>query len=59
MVSFRAPKEKHDESSASSRDSTPERLQEEQPDLADAIPDGGLTAWLQVVGSFFLFFNSW
>ena len=22
-------------------------------------PDGGLTAWLQVVGAFFLFFNSW
>ncbi|KIM75826.1 hypothetical protein PILCRDRAFT_78516 [Piloderma croceum F 1598] len=23
------------------------------------IPDGGLTAWLQVIGVFFLFFNSW
>jgi hypothetical protein len=22
-------------------------------------PNGGLTAWLQVVGSFFLFFNTW
>lgn len=22
-------------------------------------PDGGLSAWLQVVGAFFLFFNSW
>ena len=22
-------------------------------------PDGGLTAWVQVAGSFFLFFNSW
>lgn len=22
-------------------------------------PDGGLQAWLQVLGSFFLFFNSW
>lgn len=22
-------------------------------------PDGGFKAWLQVVGSFFLFFNSW
>ena len=22
-------------------------------------PDGGLHAWLQVLGSFFLFFNSW
>lgn len=26
---------------------------------AAAIPDGGLTAWLQVLGAFFLFFNSW
>lgn len=24
-----------------------------------AIPNGGLTAWLQVLGAFFLFFNSW
>ncbi|KAF2457566.1 major facilitator superfamily domain-containing protein [Lineolata rhizophorae] len=24
-----------------------------------AIPDGGLSSWLQVLGSFFLFFNSW
>ncbi len=23
------------------------------------IPDGGLVAWLQVVGAFFLFLNSW
>jgi len=23
------------------------------------IPNGGLTAWLQVAGAFFLFFNSW
>ncbi|KAL5422537.1 hypothetical protein PMIN07_012457 [Paraphaeosphaeria minitans] len=26
---------------------------------AAAIPNGGATAWLQVVGAFFLFFNSW
>jgi hypothetical protein len=25
----------------------------------DEIPDGGLVAWLQVLGSFALFFNSW
>ncbi|GAM84094.1 hypothetical protein ANO11243_020860 [Dothideomycetidae sp. 11243] len=24
-----------------------------------SIPDGGLVAWLQVLGSFFLFFNNW
>ncbi|VDC05950.1 unnamed protein product [Peniophora sp. CBMAI 1063] len=28
------------------------------PPLLD-VPDGGLTAWLQVSGSFFLIFNSW
>ena len=26
---------------------------------AEAPPNGGLKAWTQVVGSFFLFFNSW
>jgi hypothetical protein len=26
---------------------------------ADVIPDGGLIAWLQVLGSFFLFINCW
>lgn len=26
---------------------------------AAAIPNGGLTAWLQVLGAFFLFFNTW
>lgn len=26
---------------------------------SDEIPNGGWLAWLQVVGSFFLFFNSW
>jgi len=26
---------------------------------ASLIPDGGLIAWLQVLGSFFLFFNTW
>jgi hypothetical protein len=24
-----------------------------------SVPNGGLTAWLQVVGGFFLFFNTW
>jgi hypothetical protein len=24
-----------------------------------AIPDGGLVAWLQVLGSFFLWWNTW
>jgi hypothetical protein len=26
---------------------------------ADVIPDGGVVAWLQVLGSFFLFINCW
>jgi len=26
---------------------------------SNAVPNGGLTAWLQVVGSFFLMMNSW
>lgn len=25
----------------------------------DTIPNGGAMAWLQVLGSFFLFFNTW
>lgn len=24
-----------------------------------SIPNGGLTAWLQVLGAFFIFFNTW
>lgn len=28
-------------------------------DIPPQPPDGGLAAWLQVVGAFFLFFNSW
>jgi len=26
---------------------------------AGQIPNGGVAAWLQVLGGFFLFFNSW
>ena len=29
------------------------------PDIIAGPPDGGLLAWTQCVGSFFLFFNSW
>lgn len=28
-------------------------------DDIDLPPNGGFNAWLQVLGSFFLFFNSW
>jgi hypothetical protein len=31
----------------------------EKSSAEDPPPDGGLQAWLQVLGSFFLFFNSW
>lgn len=29
------------------------------PKVPDAPPNGGLVAWLQVLGGFFIFFNSW
>ena len=35
------------------------RIPAENPTVAPKIPDGGLNAWLQVVGSFFWWFNSW
>jgi hypothetical protein len=38
-----------------------EKVQSKKASIRDAssIPDGGLWAWLQVLGAFFLFFNSW
>ncbi|KAI9835599.1 MAG: hypothetical protein M1819_002050 [Sarea resinae] len=36
----------------------PEEVTEEKPPTHD-IPNGGLQAWLQVVGAFFFFFNTW
>ncbi|KAH7138956.1 major facilitator superfamily domain-containing protein [Dendryphion nanum] len=38
-----------------------ERAASKQPSVnnVESIPDGGVTAWLQVLGAFFLFFNSW
>ncbi len=32
---------------------------EAKPAPEEPPPNGGLNAWLQVLGSFFLFFNSW
>jgi hypothetical protein len=32
---------------------------EETPPAQEPPPNGGLDAWLQVLGSFFLLFNSW
>lgn len=31
----------------------------EQAQTTDDIPNGGLVAWLQVLGAFFLWFNTW
>ncbi|TGO53860.1 hypothetical protein BCON_0116g00040 [Botryotinia convoluta] len=36
-----------------------EELPQVAPNPHADIPNGGVVAWLQVVGSFFLFFNSW
>ena len=30
-----------------------------QPNPSDEIPNGGLKAWLQVLGSFMVFLNTW
>lgn len=39
---------------------TPVDKPEQAPPIpANEPPNGGLRAWLQVVGSFFLFFNTW
>lgn len=36
-----------------------EEVMEAKPLAEEPPPNGGLNAWLQVLGSFFLFFNSW
>ena len=41
-----------------SKDAEVTEAKESKPPV-DTIPDGGVIAWLQVLGSFFLFFNSW
>jgi hypothetical protein len=42
-------------------DTALEPVQSRHPSVRDAssIPNGGLWAWLQVLGAFFLLFNSW
>jgi hypothetical protein len=39
--------------------SNPRGLEAAPQSKAPDFPDGGLTAWLQVLGCFFLWFNSW
>lgn len=46
----------------STNSSYPELKDEESPPQlksADGIPNGGLRAWLQVLGSFMVFLNTW
>jgi len=38
---------------------TPENEKQSVRPLANAVPNGGLTAWLQVAGGWMLFFNTW
>ena len=45
--------------SESGEDGDVENIPPSAPDFNKDIPNGGLTAWLQVIGSFFLFFNTW
>lgn len=34
-------------------------VEEKKPTGAGPVPNGGLKAWLQVLGAFMLFFNTW
>jgi hypothetical protein len=52
--------EKENQSDSSGSDGTVEsQPQPPAPAPAGLIPNGGLQAWFQVLGAFFLFFNSW
>ena len=57
----RSNDERMAESPSSTLDSTNERYEKHSPAAADVNqpPNGGFKAWSQVLGSFFLFFNSW
>ena len=48
-----------DQKNYTSPDKASEDDVKEEPFPVDTIPNGGVTAWLQVFGSFFLMFNSW
>jgi hypothetical protein len=53
-----------EETAWTSQEKDEEEAREELPsvvpkDQNHEIPNGGFKAWLQVLGSFFLFFNSW
>lgn len=48
-----------DDSIKASSDETETAIEPTPTSVNNEIPNGGLTAWLQVVGSFFLFLNCW
>lgn len=52
-------KSKEEKLSGNDSDIIAEELPQVAPNPLADIPNGGVVAWLQVVGSFFLFFNSW
>jgi MFS family permease len=55
-----SPRDHSSEPATSNRDSpTLESQKESQPAAPPPPPDGGINAWLQAFGNFFLFFNSW
>lgn len=47
-----------DLSDDSVRSSNSSATEKQELDIAD-IPNGGIVAWLQVLGAFFLWFNTW
>jgi len=48
-----------DSTPCSSRNSIIEKQEDDSTADAVDIPNGGLVAWLQVLGAFFLWFNTW
>lgn len=57
--SAREPAAKHDPALNSKRPPLEQVHSKHSVNNVSSIPNGGLTAWLQVVGSFFLMFNTW
>jgi hypothetical protein len=67
IESFPKPRSSDDEMSSTNNEKTSDAeagLQPQKPPggggpSGGPPPNGGLTAWLQVLGGFFLFFNTW
>jgi hypothetical protein len=53
------PLESADEAHSPAKGSSTPKPEVSKPPLGPDIPNGGFEAWMQVAGSFFLFFNSW